>query len=241
MHGYPLYTVAQSTIQVIGRMSLRFVCLAVLLYAPAESCAIDSELWMFQHFALERAENRELFLTLHGRAADSDPPSLYQIQPRATFRVGSLTWAGFNYSFFGIKRRDDGVGNEELFTNQHRLEAELQFRVNISDTDRYVARNRFEYLLDSDFRNVNERIRHRSQLVLGSLMGADVAVVSQIELFYDIDVGTVNQTRTAPVGLRVPFGSWTLQAQPMIIHLKAPGAGWRPSLVANIELSYDVH
>jgi hypothetical protein len=206
---------------------------------PRYGLAIDSEVWLFQHFVLERSSSREVSLSLHGRARDSDFPTLYQIQPRTAFALNSWTWAGVNYSYFGIKTQDEGIENEDLFTNQHRLEAELQFRANVTDTIRYVARNRFEYLLNSDWNNVSERVRHRSQVLLAPGFIERISIISQIELFYDFESGRMNQTRTAPVGLRVSQGRWSLQAQPMIVHLKAPDSGWQPSLIGNIEVTYD--
>lgn len=216
-----------------------FQLLVIILITPRQGLSLDSEAWLFQHFAFERTNKRELFLTLHSRANDSEFPSLYQIQPRAAFAVTPWAWAGLNYSFFGVKRQDERIENEDLFTNQHRLEPEVQIRGTITDATRYVARNRYEYLLDSDFRNISERLRHRSQILSNFPYLSGVVVITQMEFFYDIDSGRINQTRTAPIGMRTTLGSWSLQAQPMIVHLKAPNAGWQPNLVANLELTYD--
>jgi hypothetical protein len=208
------------------------------LYLP-DARAQDTELWLFQHFALERTEQREVFLTLHGRAAESDIPSLYQIQPRLAVPVAPWTWLGFNYSFFGIRQQGDALLNEDLFSNQHRLEGEIQLRTGVSRGVRYVARNRYEYLLDSDLAKVSERMRHRSQFLITSPFDERWTVVSQIELFYDPGLGRLNQTRSAPVGARVTRGEWSVQAQPLIVNLYVPESGWQSTLVANIELTYE--
>ncbi len=210
-----------------------FLCMPLL-----KASAID-EVWGFQHLAFERTKQREFFLTIHERAKDSDIPTLYQIQPRAAMAIGDWTWAGLNYSFFGIRRRDDAVGNEQLFTNQHRLEAELQFRLNVSDGTRYVGRNRFEYLMDSGFHNLNERFRHRSQFIFNTPFHDQILILSQIELFYDFGASQLNQTRTAPLGVRFIQGKWAFQAQPMFVHLDPKEGGWRSNLVANFEVTYE--
>ena len=217
--------------------------LALLLVAfwwvtSRDAIAID-EVWAFQHLALERTKEREFFLSIHERAKDSDIPTLFQIQPRAAFAIGDWTWAGLNYSFFGIRRQENGIANEDLFTHQNRLEAELQFRVPVSDAIRYVGRNRFEYLMDSEFRNLNERFRHRSQFLFSTPFHDQILILSQIELFYDFGASRLNQTRTAPLGLRYIYGPWSFQAQPMFVHLDRQDTGWRSNLIANIEVTYE--
>ena len=212
-----------------------FICFIPSGYGQS----LDSELWLFNHFVLEKGESREIILSLHGRASDLDSPSLYQIQPRYSVPFDSWIWGGFNYSFFGIRKTGAAVENEDLFTNQHRLEGEIQLRFTLSEGARYVGRYRFEHLLDDRFDEINNRFRHRSQFLLSSLFPEVGTVVSQIELFYDFGEDRLNQTRSAPLGLRVTRGSWTLQAQPMIIHLYLPETGWRTRFVGNIELTFE--
>lgn len=213
--------------------------LVILLCAPVRDAVCIDEVWAFQHFALERTNDREFFLSIHERAKGSDIPTLFQIQPRATFAIGDWTWAGFNYSFFGIRRQDNAVANEDLFTHQNRLEAEVQFRGRVSDGTRYVGRNRFEYLMDSEFRNLNERFRHRSQFLFSTPFHDQIMLLSQIELFFDFGASRLNQTRTAPLGLRYIHGPWAFQAQPMFVHFDPQNTGWRSNLIANFEITYD--
>ena len=58
--------------------------------------AADAEIWAFQHLAFERADTRELTLSAHARIREGDSVSLYQIQPRAAFRLSEWFWAGTN-------------------------------------------------------------------------------------------------------------------------------------------------
>jgi len=213
--------------------------LTTFLWLPAHQALAIDEVWVFQHLALERTRQREFFLSIHERAKDSDIPTLYQIQPRAAVAIGDWSWVGFNYSFFGIRKRDNAIADENLFTHQHRLEPELQIRVNVRDGTRYVGRNRFEYLMDSEFRNLNERFRHRSQFIFNTPFHEQILFLSQIELFYDFGVNRLNQTRTSPIGLRIIQGPWSFQAQPMIVHVATKDGDWNSNLVANFEVTYE--
>lgn len=210
-----------------------------LVFFPFRAASAIDEVWAFQHLALDRTKQHEFFLSIHERAKDSDIPTLFQIQPRATWALSERIWAGFNYSFFGIRRRDDNIANEQLFTHQNRLEPELQVRLTLSDRIRYVGRNRFEYLMDSEFRNLNERFRHRSQFIFNTPFHDQILFLSQIELFYDFGVNQLNQTRTSPLGVRYIQGTWAFQAQPMFVHLDSRDGGWRSNLVANFEVTYE--
>lgn len=208
----------------------------------SSSCSAESlepELWIFTHFALERSKQQEIFLTLHGRGSDEDSLSLYQIQPRYAAPLNEWLWGALNYSFLGIRRSGATVDNEDLIANQHRLEAEIQIRLLLSEGIRYVGRNRLEHLLSDTFNEVSNRLRHRSQFLLPSLLPSIGTVVSQIELFYDFNTNRINQTRSAPLGLRLNLDRWMIQAQPMIIHLYQPETGWNTRLVGNIELTYE--
>lgn len=205
----------------------------------ARADSLDPELWVFNHLMFERTKERELSLTVHGRANEIDSPSLYQIQPRLAVPLSSWLWAGVNYSYFGIRTTGAAVDDEDLFTNQHRFEGELQIRSTLRDGIRYVGRNRFEHLLNEGMEEVNNRFRHRSQFVFDSPLLPAGNLVSQIELFHDFRADRLNQTRTAPLGVRVPLSAVTLQAQPMVIHLYRPGEGWLTRLVANLEVTYE--
>lgn len=218
-----------------------FIQIFFLLTAcfPSLVKATDSELWIFQHLAIDRAENHEVFVGLHARARESGTPSLYQIQPRFAFRLHQWLWLGSNYSFFGIRRTGDFARSEDLFSNQHRLEGEIQARLFLSKDIRYIARNRFEYLMNSSLDNINERFRHRSQFLLDSFSDGFGTLISQSEVFYDFQLSNFNQTRTVPLGLRISFESWSIQLQPMILHLRVPEKGWTSRFVANIELTYE--
>jgi hypothetical protein len=223
-------------LRLFKRILATFICCI-----PSSHCqSLDSELWLFNHFILEKEEDREIFLSLHGRASDLDSPTLYQIQPRFAVPIDTWIWGGFNYSFFGIRNSNAAVKNEDLFTNQHRLEGEIQLRLSLNEGVKYVGRNRFEHLLEDNFNEVNNRFRHRSQFLFSSLVPEVGTVVSQIELFYDFDQDRLNQTRSAPLGLRITSGSWTVQVQPMLINLHLPDMGWRTRVVGNIEITFEL-
>ena len=60
-----------------------------------------------------------------------------------------------------------------------------------------------------------------------------------MELFFDFGANKMNQTRTAPFGVRVGIDSWIIQIQPMWIHLQSPEQEWETRFVSNFEITYN--
>jgi hypothetical protein len=119
------------------------------------------------------------------------------------------------------------------------LEFELQPRFKINDILAYSGRNRFEYLMDDNFNNLNERFRHRSSFRTDIFKDHLGTLISQVEVFYDFNASKINQFRTTPLGLAQKYGPVSIAFLPMLLSLKS-GQQWNTSLVGVIELGFDL-
>ncbi len=205
--------------------------------------ADDPQLWIFNNLNFVKESDHELTLTMHGRFVEGEDLSLYQFQPKYAFSLHDYFWGAFNYSFFGVKNNSKNVEDEDIFSNQHRLEIELQPRFQISELFKYTGRNRLEYLMNEDINYLNHRFRHRSVISFEGFKDSFGILVSQSEVFYDFGQENWNQFRTAPLGVRFKIKDFQISFLPSILSLRKKSdngeSNWSHSYFSSFELSYD--
>lgn len=216
----------------------RASCAALIFIFPQLSHGDEPQQWGFLNSIFHKSEVDDFTLTLHGRLYSGDEVSLYQIQPRYAHKITEWFWLAGNYSFLGVDDSAGGSVADEGFDNQHRLEVELQPRIDITKDWYLTGRNRFEYAVNEDFDYRNHRFRHRTTLRYDGYAEHFASMVSQVEVFYGIHQSRWNQVRSSPFGLKFPVFGVSLTLLPTMLSLYEDGA-WENSFVATLELGLD--
>jgi hypothetical protein len=195
------------------------ICLSILVF-PQVLFASDLQLWFFTHTNFVREETHELNLGTHVRFTDFDLLTLYMIHPRFSFRIDDTLWLGTNYSFFGVRQIVPALLNENIISNQHRLEFELLPRLMLGGPWQYFGRNRIEYLMDNRLNYISHRFRHRSSIFYDGYIDKIGLLIAQAEIFYDFGFTSWNQVRVAPLGTRIRFRKTWISVMPTFVTLK---------------------
>jgi hypothetical protein len=187
---------------------------------PQILLASDIQLWFFSHMNLLREDTHELHLSTHVRFTEFDILTLYQIHPRFSLRIDDTLWLGTNYSFFGVRQIIPALENENIISNQHRLEFEVLPRLMLGNSWQYFGRNRIEYLMDNKFTYISHRFRHRSAVLYNGYLEQIGLLLTQAEVFYDFGFASWNQVRVTPFGVRVRFRKTDISVLPTFVTLK---------------------
>jgi hypothetical protein len=211
-----------------------FVAICLIKHTALAS---PSQQWIFTTARLWQEQNQRLDLTFHTRLSGLDQkPTLYQLQPRYSMKCGEYFRCAANYSFFSLNRTSNS--GEEQIEHQNRFEGELNPHFTFNEELTYQGRNRFEYLLDERYSEINSRFRHRDLLEVKHPLGLKIKAFVSNEIFYSFGDDSLNQFRFVPLGFRFPWLGNEYSLYPMLLSNKSNGE-WDHALVIGLDLFFD--
>lgn len=181
---------------------IAMVALGPLLWAGATSRADDTQ--YRSEYYLKALDTKYVDVTAWGQIgiSDSTPnPSRYQIGPKVAFDIFEYLSFGVNYSYF---QKETPIPKTDDFEprGEHRAEFEVNPHYTFTNGVQLNLRNRWEHRWFIDSGSVNDRSRHRLEIVVPvKRMGPLAEVFSQIEVFYDYDRELNSEERIVPLGL----------------------------------------
>jgi hypothetical protein len=198
----------------------------------------EPQLWNILNVENYRKDALTISSMIHTRwHKEEDFLRFFQFAERFSWKISENLSLGANYSFLGTHGKYIKSNEEGGYYRQHRLEAEVNPRFKITNSIKYLSRNRFEYLTKEDFDYLSTRVRHRSTIEVPLTYKQLSSLFISSEIFYNLTASQFDQVRTIPLGLRLKSGSIVYTIAPMIQSNKRENS-WSETGILLTELSF---